>query len=382
MPAAQKTIQVECSSEQLNGSRTNHVRAALDARPVDLWWQFSGDRVPQAPNTGNHALTALLPWAMHHGVNLHIRASVDQTLLENAEESIDAWSLWRPDLYRRIQVTADQSCSSLAQAPSSAALMYSGGVDANYSLLAHQLKLLGQRTRSIGAAVLVHGFDIPLADDAWFLTAKQHAALLLQEFDCPLVQVRTNWRSICTDWEMEFGFGVATVLHQLDHDFGCGLWSADLPYNHELIPWGNNSISNPLLSGANFHIRSVGAGINRVEKLRLICQYPAVREHLRVCWRKPHNGLNCGTCEKCVRTRLTLMAFGYDAAGAFEGTLSLDTVRQVGLSSRAQSELLDDVLRIPDSRIPPDLLRALQERTAHYKSKRPRGLLHRLFGRA
>ncbi len=320
---------------------------------------------------------------MHHGVDLHIRACVDQTLLENAEESIDAWSLWRPDLYRRIRVTADQSCSSIPQTPNRAALMYSGGVDANYSLLAHRLQLLGHRNRCIDAAVLVHGFDIPLADDTWFLKAQQHAALLLQAFDCPLIQVKTNWRSICKNWEMEFGFGVATVLHQLDHDFGCGLWSADLPYHHELTPWGNNSISNPLLSGGSFPIRSVSAGATRVEQLKLISTYPVIREHLRVCWRKPANGLNCGACEKCVRTRLTLLALGYDASNAFEGSLSADTVLSVDLSSQAQSELLEDVLRIPDSKIPPDMLHALQQRIALHTShsRRTKGMLRRLLRR-
>lgn len=338
------------------------MHARLGTREVSLWWRFSGGQAKRAPATCNHALTALLPWAMHHHADLHIHGVVDQTLLENLEEAIDAWTMWRPDLYRRIRLSADQAATMTPDRSAGAALMYSGGVDANYALVAHKEGLLGQRNRDVRTAVMVQGFDIPLSDERWFSVARKHALPILDHFNCPLTEVQTNWRSICIDWEMEHGFGMAAVLHQLGNSYGAGVWAADEPYNREVIPWGSNSISNPLLSSDGFPIRCVGAGINRSAKIGIIGKIDCISTHLRVCWRHPDNGLNCGTCEKCVRTRLALRAHGIHSSTAFEGEVTPDMVTNIVLANRIQFELLEEVVHIPGNQLPAPLMRALHAR--------------------
>jgi hypothetical protein len=96
--SAVKTIHAKCESRLQDGARTNHVHAKLGAQDTTLWWRFSGGQALQEPADCNHALTSLLPFAMHHQANLHIQGAVDPTLLENLDESIDAWTLWSPDL--------------------------------------------------------------------------------------------------------------------------------------------------------------------------------------------------------------------------------------------------------------------------------------------
>lgn len=378
------SIQAVCESRLQDRARVNHIRARLGAQEVSLWWRFSGGPPVQEPANCNHALTALLPWAMHHQADLHVRGVVDRTLLENLEESIDAWTMWRPDLYRRIRLHADQLATLTADRSAGAALMYSGGVDANYALVAHKKGLLGQRNRDIRTAVMVQGFDIPLSDERWFAVARQHALPILDHFSCPLTEVQTNWRTICTDWEMEHGFGIASVLHQLGSTYGAGLWAADEPYNREVIPWGSNSISNPLLSGDGFPIRCVGAGINRSAKTGVIGRVACIAAHLRVCWRHPDNGLNCGKCEKCVRTRLALQAHGIHGSTAFEGEVTSEMVANIALANRIQFELLEEVAHIPDSQLPAPLKQALRDRLDRFERERhPRtGAWQRLFGRA
>lgn len=368
----QKSIQVVCESSLQGNVRTNHVRATIGAQIFPLWWRFSGELTPREPASSNHALTALLPFAMHQQADLHIHGAVDQTLLENLEESVDAWTMWRPDLYRRIQISADQALTVTPDLSAGAALMYSGGVDANYALVAHKEALLGHRSREIRTAVLVQGFDIPLLDERWFSVARQHARPILDYFSCPLTEVQTNWRSICVDWEMEHGFAIASVLHQLDSSYGAGLWAADEPYNREVIPWGSNSISNPLLSGGGFPIRCVGAGINRSAKTGVIGKIRCISDHLRVCWRHPDNGLNCGTCEKCVRTRLALQAHGIHNTLAFGGDVGPELVANIVLANRIQFELLQEVLHIPESQLPQPLKTALRARLARFEREQQR----------
>lgn len=262
--------------------------------------------------------------------------------------------------------------------------MFSGGVDAAYALIAHKLNLLGHRNREVRSAVMVQGFDIPLTEDAWFATAQRHALAILSNFKCPLLEVHTNWRTASVNWEMTHGFGLTSVLHQLDGTFEAGLWAADEPYNREVIPWGNNSISNPLMSGSAFPVRTVGAGQSRSAKIGVIAGHEVVRDHIRVCWRQPANGLNCGTCEKCVRTRLALSAYGFDQIDAFPGRLTPDLVGCIDIGNDVQYELLKEVLHIPDSRLAPGLLTALRERLSAYEtaSKRKSQGWRQWFARA
>ena len=57
-------------------------------------------------------------------------------------------------------------------------------------------------------------------------------------------------------------------------------------------------------------IKHVGEDVYRGDKLIWLMRHPEaaplVRRHLRVCWEDPQPGMNCGHCEKCVRTRVVL----------------------------------------------------------------------------
>lgn len=356
-------IQASCTSEEIGAVRVNTVLFHTAGAEQRLWWRLSPSSLARAPDTQNHALISLLPLAMHHGADLHVQGRVDRCLLENLEELVDAWTLWRPDLFRRVVLSADEVIPAGPDTTRmDAALMYSGGADASYALVAHKTGLLGQRNRDIRAAVMVQGFDIALTDDRWFDVALRRAVPVLQSFGCSLLTVKTNWRQACVDWEMGFAFGVTSVLHQLDASYGNGLWAADEPYDLEVIPWGSNSISNPLLSGRAFPIRAVGAGMHRSAKIALIAQHAVVRDNLRVCWQQPRNGLNCGVCEKCVRTRLALSAAGYPDADAFPGSLNAKIISQIPIDNQLQYGLLQEILSIPESQLDPMLREALKRR--------------------
>lgn len=131
MPAIAKRIEATCTSELVKGARENTIQARFVEKDFRLWWRLSGDATLKPPASDNHALTALLPLAMKECADLHVNGTVDQTLLENLEEVIDAWTLWRPDLFQRIRISADHYTRHPPRPDNDAALMYSGGVDAN-----------------------------------------------------------------------------------------------------------------------------------------------------------------------------------------------------------------------------------------------------------
>jgi hypothetical protein len=57
--------------------------------------------------------------------------------------------------------------------------------------------------------------------------------------------------------------------------------------------------------------------VTRLEKIRRISTEPLVQRNLRVCWQNVAGSLNCGRCEKCVRTMLSLDICG--TLGRFPG---------------------------------------------------------------
>ncbi len=87
-----------------------------------------------------------------------------------------------------------------------------------------------------------------------------------------------------------------------------------------LPPWGSHPLLDPGYSSSAVEIRHLGVDFTRLEKLRALADWPEALENLMVCHETPLPGdeINCGRCEKCVRTMVELLvANALDRATAF-----------------------------------------------------------------
>ena len=87
-----------------------------------------------------------------------------------------------------------------------------------------------------------------------------------------------------------------------------------------LPPWGSHPLLDPGYSSSAVEIRHLGFDFTRLEKLRALADWPEALENLMVCHETPLPGdeINCGRCEKCVRTMVELLvANALDRATAF-----------------------------------------------------------------
>jgi hypothetical protein len=88
-----------------------------------------------------------------------------------------------------------------------------------------------------------------------------------------------------------------------------------IPATHslrDLVPWGSHPELDPLWSTEAVALVHDGP-ISRLEKLRKVAHSDVAMRHLRVCFRHSLHGmsaLNCGRCEKCLRTMAGLRAIG------------------------------------------------------------------------
>jgi hypothetical protein len=249
--------------------------------------------------------------------------SVPPLLGSNLETIRDIYAAWI-DGGHQVPLNFQPSPDG-APAASGVSLFFSGGVDSFYSLIKHR--------DEVENLVLVHGFDVPLADTKTFALAEAQALEAARLFGKRLIVARTNLHfeqpAIPCSWGMYHGAALAAVAHALTPNHGKVHIASSYSYA-DLHPWGSHPLLDPLWSTETVQVVHDG-GETRIDKLRSLIQHPEVLAKLRVCWENPEK-YNCGLCEKCVRTMLGLRALGVDHCAAFPDTLTPELVRQQRLS--------------------------------------------------
>lgn len=300
---------------------------------LELWWEYPPEiEQPDASNCDSYILAALMP-AMKMGADVRIRGSVSGDLLANLTEFQYAWHKWRPDVYKMIAIQAD-GLIHMEPANDAALVAFSGGVDAFFTLYRHLKKLDETVTQDIAAAVMIHGFDIPLAKKKDFTQAKQGVEKVLADTSVKLIVARTNIAEQAKmNWVDYHGTALASVLVGVQSIAGTALIGSTEPYSSLILPWGSNPVTDPMMSSASFQIRHDGAGFTRLEKLKILSEWKAAMDHLRICWSGARKDRNCGVCEKCLSTRLLLLVAGVENPGCFDTPLTDQCFKSLALAN-------------------------------------------------
>lgn len=293
------------------------VTRVMDLDGQSIYFRVTGPVLPEPLSVWDFAVIASIFTVMRKGVPLHVLGPVSRSLLRNLEEFQEAWATWMPKHYQVVSITADSEVERTAQSePTDGVFAFSGGLDATFSLLRHVCEEVGRRTVKPAAAVLIHGFDLPLTNGNALAVARKSAEQILAPIQVPLAFVETNWkRDLCYNWRMEHATGLAACLNQFNGIANTALIGGDEGYDKVDIPWGSNPVSNPLLSSNAMPFRTEGASYTRSERLAFIAENSDLAPHIRVCWEAADTGANCGICEKCIRTQMNFRAVGIEPTG-------------------------------------------------------------------
>jgi hypothetical protein len=292
----------------------------------------------------NWQVPLLLAKGMMDGVDVDVPGPMSPRLAASLPQIQALYEQWVPRA-RRIEVRGPLQ----APAPSrGVSAFFSGGVDSFHTLIAHR--------DEIDNIILIHGFDIPLADTRSFGLAEAQARSAAELFGKRLIVVRTNmhWElTIPFDWKWYHGPSLASIVHALA-PMHRKVYIASSHSYAELHPWGSNALLDPLWSSEAVEVVH-DSGATRLDKLRLLASHPGALSRLRVCWENLGN-YNCGECEKCVRTMIALFGLGLPHSEAFPDTLTPKRVRALELPYSAlpfwrEIETLD---------LPPDFARAVR----------------------
>jgi len=267
-------------------------------------------------NTTRWSLPLRLVRAVAKGETANL-GNISPLLASNLKTIRDIYAAWIPGH----TIPLNFECSSMVDSPASCvSLFFSGGVDSFYSLIKHR--------DEIDNLILVHGFDIPLADTKAFALAEAQVRDVASFFGKRLIVVRTNLHfeqpDIPCSWGMYHGAALAAVALALAPNHGKVYIASSYSYS-DLHAWGSHPLLDPLWSTEFVQIVHDGCE-TRINKLRALVKSPEALSRLRVCWENPDN-YNCCLCEKCIRTMLALRILGVDRCTAFPRTITPDLVR-------------------------------------------------------
>jgi len=330
-------LHLELSSKIRGAGVVREVRLSQDgSRDVA---RISYEIVGAAQSTPPAILDGYVLGVLHHAMGggrpLAVHGAMSRSALCNFETLQSCWARWRPQRYKRIDIRPERILDLERLKPGRQAIStFSGGADSTFTLLRHK-KSHGTGSHNLGAALMVHGFDVGLRNTDQFEKLVQCRMPFLEEIGVDLRIVRTNIDELgLQNWEDAHGALLASCLHQFSADFEFGLIAGGDPYDDLLLPWGSTPVIDHLYSGDGLTVVHDGAGFAKVEKIALISQIPTAMQGLHVCYEGTEQYRNCGKCSKCMTTRLAFMAVGQMSPPCFEGPLALAEIDSMPIRSR------------------------------------------------
>ncbi len=286
-------------------------RFASSSGSYRLWYRIEEKLKEALAVNADPFVLGTIHLAMQTGEDVLVRGEVSPSLLQNLEVLQQAWSTWKPNKYRQVEIRATTEAEPNLPPRHATISSFSGGVDSSFTAFRHARGATTRFPFPLRASVMVHGFDIPLEEEEGYRRASAKAERQLGTLGLTLHRVATNFRQLPVDWVDSFGAAVASVLTLFQGGFDTGLLPSGIPFAaYRSLVEGSNPITDPLLSSAAFKIVADGSGFQRIEKVAALAQWQEGIGDLRPCSRNPVRDENCCECEKCIRNILSFRALG------------------------------------------------------------------------
>lgn len=317
-----------------------------------IWFRFPAAQAEIISRRADPFVIALLIHAMGRVERLTVHGTVSDGLLPNLADFQAAYNAFHRGIAGPTPMAIQATDTAPATVPARAGRgigAFSGGVDSCFTVFRHTALSSLQPKRQLGASLMMHGFDIPLAEVDVFARAVERSRRLTDDAALTLHTGTTNLRTLPIKWEDIYASAVAACLSFFQPLYSFGLVPSFQDWAHTKFTFGSSPLTDPMLSSLAFPIVHDGATFGRLEKLRHLAQWPGAMRHLRVCWQGEQKDRNCCRCEKCLRTMLMLELAGVTHADAFPLPLDLDAVGRLVIKGanalEEQTYLLEEARR-------------------------------------
>ena len=308
-------------------------------------------------------VTGLLPLAMILGESLEIDAPVSTRLAHGLEHYQDILTTWWPDFYHRIDIRYSNLVERPNEShPKGVGCCFSGGVDSFQSVTELRMPMVRFPEFEITHALMINGFDQVMDLDHRGVSQQMYDAYspALAQWGIELVMIDTNLKlfkeSVMTKKHLwaSFGGALTACAHALSSLFGRFNLPGHATYAYpDLKPVGSHPMLDHHLGTDQLQVIHAGTSMSRTRKLEALANHSIVRDSLRVCFRHPEFDaetgavINCGKCEKCIRTIISLDLLGcLDEFSTFPNRPPLRMLQDSQVLARIPTIFLQDSMEL------------------------------------
>ncbi|NOR15175.1 MAG: hypothetical protein GQ544_05690 [Candidatus Aminicenantes bacterium] len=328
-------MKIENLRSEKNGSRSRIAASVTweetDHQTLDLYFE-TDEEFAYGLSCNPHAfLVACIMPALRYGEE---RVLIDAEICPELRDGLTTamgwfrhWYDWYEPDRKLVQIEAKIKYAAPARRTSDrAGFLFSGGIDSLTTLRTNRLNFPLDHPSSFKDALFVCGLEIE--DPEILSKVMSSLSKVAEDANVSLIPVYTNIKEVAeykkdleydkdfwSDfWQYEF---MGPVLAAGAHAFSPHLNSVtiashyDIPY---IKPYGCHPLIDPNFSSSCLRLRH-DRPLTRFEKTKLIADWDAALQNIRVCniaelykYFSETGSLNCGRCEKCVRTMLMLIA--------------------------------------------------------------------------
>ncbi len=305
----------EIESRQSRGWETVSARIRTDRRDSRLWFRWNG---AECSLPGDVFLLAAIQSAMQMHCHLRIGNAVSTSLLEDTPALQRHLQQTHPDLptitiaaesdrsmasppAKSAPIAPAENCQDCPQEPvSGAGVLFTGGIDAYYTLHKHReaLESIVYMSDLVGS-----GEDVRNANTA-LQTARHTARELGMAFILVETNLRTCFSRFTDEGAVDHDMIVATLGAVLSGHLAT-LYLSRRPMLKPSAPSGSTPIFNPILSRGpcsdRVHFDYNGVGTDLEGKIMSIAGDTILLDAIRICRENPDRSYNCGKCATCTR---------------------------------------------------------------------------------
>jgi hypothetical protein len=330
-------------------------------------------------------LTACFPLAAVHGeTRVRIDGRPCPMLVEGLRTVHAWWVSWggMPTPAPEIESLPRTRGETLSEPPRTIACI-SGGVDGLHMLMRNRQIYRPDDPAYIRDALFIHGFDIGKrardSEEERYQMVLRRLEPIANETGLHIIACRTNLRHLPTKPDFWTHRHNVAALAAVGHSAARGptrMFIAGAYHLANPVPMGSHPAVDGLFSSQRVAVIHEGARFARVDKVRDLAKWVTALATLRVCPANLGSEANCGTCEKCLGTRLELLVAGVEETEVFGPSLTSPEAwrRAVPVPSGHRALRYEDLLPGLRARGLTDLCRVLEERITMYRRRVASGM--------
>lgn len=288
-----------------------------DIPSTNVYFDVPSGYIPsQDVINGAFLIAAALPALHKQESRVRLNGAVDPVIINCINNVLAQQAFWFDYPKDNITIEAINTVPLQRSVPNRAATFFSGGVDSLWTLRRNMLTLPKLHPLRIQDAIIAYGFDMGITGDEdlkLFDLTLQHLQNVVHPDEVNLLPVYTNIRSLFDDSNFWAARWHGTVLASVGYMLSGKITDVFIPSTNDLwhaAPWGSSPLIDQNFVTTNLRVYHDGMDQTRLDKIRMLSDWPVALENIRVCTKVdviPDGHLNCGVCEKCLRTKLELL---------------------------------------------------------------------------